>query len=97
MKFGLKIIGQLPQISAPIFKNVSEKKMAKLTGERIASNDLNMIARTIKNQLLLVSCSCFDEKPNSNSYRLFQPFIMFQTVKTTKTKVSSLSKTVRID
>ena len=62
MKFGLKIIGQLPQISAPIFKNVSEKKMAQLTGEKIASNDLNMIARTIKNQLSLMSCSCFHEK-----------------------------------
>ena len=55
MKFGLKIIGQLPQISAPTFKNVSEKKMAQLNGKKIANNDLNMIARTIKNQLHTVS------------------------------------------
>jgi len=65
MKFGLKIIGQLPQISAPIFKNVSNKKIAQLNREKLAGNDLNMIARTIKNQLLLVSCSCFNEKTNS--------------------------------
>ena len=81
MKFGLKIIGQLPQISAPIFKNVSEKKMAKLTGERIASNDLNMIARTIKNQLLLVSCSSFNEKPNSEFLQIISTIHIVSTSK----------------
>ena len=81
MKFGLKIIGQLPQISAPIFKNVSEKKIVQLYGKKLANNDLNMIARTIKNQLLLVSCSSFNEKPNSEFLQIISTIHIVSTSK----------------
>ena len=55
--------------------------MAQLNGKKIANNDLNMIARTIKNQLLLVSCSCFNEKPNSEFLRIISTIHIVSTSK----------------
>ena len=98
MKFGLKIIGQLPQILALIFKNVSEKKNGTIERRKISKQRLEHNCENHQKSITF-SEQCvhvLTKKRTPNSYRLFQPFIMFQPVKTSKTKVSPLSKTVRI-
>ena len=71
MKFGLQNRRPAaPNFGANIQKCIREKNGRIKRKKKLANNDLNMIARTIKNQLLLVSCSCFNEKPNSEFLRI---------------------------